>query len=104
MMKVIQFLIYYLFPLASPAPAPLYALLAGFAHYWNWARKGLPLAHRHRAATVDNFSAVIHLPVACFLSNSSTVRNSASALNNSLKAEILSTMRMFHNGRYVNYE
>lgn len=35
MMKFIQFLIYYLFPLASPAPAPLYALLVAFAHYRN---------------------------------------------------------------------
>lgn len=35
MMKLIQSLISYLFPLPSPAPAPLYALLAAFAHYWN---------------------------------------------------------------------
>ena len=88
----------------APAPAPLYALLAGFAHYWNWARKGLPLAHRHRAATVDNFSAVIDLPDALFLSNTRNMRKPASSLKNSLKAEELSTNRMFHNGRYVNYE
>lgn len=42
-MKLIQSLTYYLLPLASPAPAPLSALLDGFAHCWNWARKGLPL-------------------------------------------------------------
>lgn len=50
MMKLIQSLLTYLFPLSCPAPAPLHALLAGFGHYWNWARMGLPLGPSHRAA------------------------------------------------------
>ena len=104
MMKLIQSLICYLFPLTNPAPALLPALLAGFAHYWNWARMGLSLEPPHRAAPVDNFSAVASVSGACILSNASAVRNPASALKNSLKAEILSTMRIFHYGRYVNYE
>lgn len=43
MMKLIHSFTYCLFPLASPAPAPLCALLATLARYWNWAREGLPL-------------------------------------------------------------
>lgn len=50
MMKLIQSLFTYLLPLASPVSAPLPALLAGFGHYWNWARMGLPLGPSHRAA------------------------------------------------------
>jgi hypothetical protein len=63
------------------------------------ARNGLPLSR-----PVDNFSAVSDLPDAVFLSNYCITRKPASTLKNSLKAEELSTNRMFHNGRYVKYE
>lgn len=102
MMKLIHSFIYCQFPLASPAPAPLPALLAALARYWNWAREGLLLEPSHRPRSVDNFSALVSLAGAYILSNSGTARNCASTLKNSLKAEFLSTIRMFYDGRYVN--
>lgn len=55
-------------------------------------------------ATVDNFSAVVVLLDAYFLSSTSIVSNPASSVINSLKADNLSTIRMFDNGHYVKYE
>lgn len=88
-------------PLASRLPLGLYPVMAVIAHCWKWARKCLPLAHHHRAASVDNFQAAINCADAYLLSNASIMRNPASTLKIPENVQYLSTMRIFHNGRYV---
>lgn len=49
MMKMIQSLFSYRFPLASPAPARPCTLPDAFTHCRKWARVGLPLGTHHNA-------------------------------------------------------
>jgi hypothetical protein len=88
-------------PVASRLLFGLYPVMVVTAHYWKWAQKCLPLAHHHRAASVDNFHAVINCADAYLLSNASITRNPALALKIPVNVQNLSTIRIFHNGRYV---
>ena len=101
MMKLSNLHTYCFPPLVSRLPLGLYPVMAVIAHCWKWARKCLPLAHHHRAASVDNFHAVINCADAYLLSNASIMRNPASALKIPVNVQNLSTMRIFHYGRYV---
>ena len=92
----------YCFPLlASRLLLGLYPLMAVIAHCWKWAQKCLPLARRNRAASVDNFVVMFNCADAYLLGNASTIRNPASILKIPENVQNLSTMRIFHNGRYV---
>ena len=92
---------YLLFPVASRLSPAFNSVLAATAHCWKWARECLPLAYRHRAASVDNFVALFNFADAYLLSNTSTMRNPASTLKIPENVQNLSTMRIFHNGHYV---
>lgn len=101
MMKFSNFHTYLLSPVASRLSPAFDSVLAVIAHCWKWAQKCLPLAHRYRAASVDNFVVMINFADAYLLGDSSMMRNPASALKIPENVQNISTMRIFHNGRYV---
>ena len=54
MMKMIQSLFSYRFPLASPAPARPCTLPDAFTHCRKWARTGFPFGTHHNAARLKS--------------------------------------------------
>ena len=54
MMKMIQSLFSYLFPLASPAPARPCTLPDAVTHCRKWARAGFPFGTHHNAARLKS--------------------------------------------------
>ena len=76
MMKMIQSLFSYRFPLASPASARPCTLPDAFTHCRKWARVGFPLGTHHTAArlwiTFICTVATVNLTDAYFFSNGKT--------------------------------
>lgn len=67
------------------------------------AQKCLPLAHHHQASPVYNFHVVTNCADAYLLSNASIIRNPVSALKIPVNVQNLSTISIFHYGRYVKW-
>lgn len=106
MMKVIQSLFSYCFPLPNPRTGPDFALCRMLAHLARIERvKAFPWHTTPSGAAVDNFIftvATVNLTDAYFLSTGDKVCKCLKSLNNSIKRIKLFNTYASYNGRYVN--